>query len=120
MIIGLGFYKRKAGLTHAQFSDHWTNIHGPLIRAIPGIEKYLVRYVQHHLTADSSYPTPDGIDFDGFSEAWFPSLEARDKLFSLPFFLKEVIDDERRFIDMEAKRWIVVDEQREIIRGPGA
>ncbi len=120
MVVLLGFYKRKAGLTHDQFSHLWFTRHAPLIKTIPGIEKYLVRYVQHHLSPDSQYPTPDGIAFDGFSEVWFTSVEARDELFSSPFFLKDVIDDESKFIDMDATRWIVMDEQKVIIPGPGA
>ena len=118
MVIILGFYKRKAGLTHEQFCHHWKNVHGPLIRSIPDIDKYLVRYVQHHLTPDSGYPTPEGMDFDGFSEAWFVDTDARDALFELDFFKAEVIDDERKFIDMDATRWITLDEQHVMIAGP--
>jgi hypothetical protein len=40
----LGFYKRKPGTTHEQFENHWRNVHGPMIRDLPGIEKYLLRY----------------------------------------------------------------------------
>jgi len=120
MIINLGFYKRRADLTHEQFSEHWTNIHDPLIRSIPGVERYLVRYVQHHLTSDPGYPVPPGMDFDGFSEAWFETMEDRDALYAIPFFQSAVIDDEARFIDMSATRLMLVDEQRIIISGPGS
>lgn len=120
MIINLGYYKRKPGLTHAEFSEHWRDVHGPLIRRIPNIDRYLLRYVQHHLTPDPTQPIPPGMDYDGFSEAWFPSLEARAELFALPFFQAEVIADERRFLDMDATRWSVIDRQETMIAGqPG-
>jgi len=119
MVIVLGYYKRKPGITHEQFCNHWLNVHGPLIKEIPNIDKYVLRYVQHHLTPDSHYPAPEGMDFDGFSEAWFPSLEARSELFSLPFYLKECIADERLFLDMDATRWVVTDDQEVIMAGPG-
>jgi len=118
MVIILGYYKRKPGLSHDQFSHHWVNVHGPLIKSIPNIERYLIRYVQHHLKSDRSQDFPDNAGFDGFSEAWFTTREAMDELFSLPFFSKEVIDDERKFLDMEATRWIVYDNQQVIIPGP--
>lgn len=117
MIINLGFYKRRADLTHEQFAAHWTGVHGPLIRSIPDIDKYLFRYVQHHIVPEPGHEVPGGMDFDGFSEAWFPSLEARDALFALPFFQDKVIEDETRFIDMAATRLYLLDEQRTMIRG---
>ena len=119
MIINLGFYKRRADLTHAQFASHWTGVHGPLIRAIPDIGKYLFRYVQHHIVPEPGHEVPGGMDFDGFSEAWFYNIEARDALFALPFFQTEVIADEAKFIDMAATRLYLMDEQRTIIRGIG-
>ena len=120
MIINLGFYKRRADLTHEQFASHWTGVHGPLIRSIPDIGKYLFRYVQHHIVLEPGHEVPGGMAFDGFSEAWFHSLEAREALFALPFFQKEVIEDETRFIDMAATRLHLIDEQRTIIRGTDA
>lgn len=117
MIINLGFYKRRADLTHQQFASHWTGIHGPLIRSIPDIGSYLFRYVQHHIVPELGHDVPSSMEFDGFSEAWFYSVEARDALFALPFFQKEVIEDEARFIDMAATRLYLMDEQRTIIRG---
>jgi len=117
MIINLGFYKRRSDLTHEQFANHWTGVHGPLIRSIPHIDTYLFRYVQHHIVPEPGHALPGGMEFDGFSEAWFYSLEARDALFALPFFQKEVIEDEARFIDMSATRLHLIDEQRTIIRG---
>ena len=100
MIITLGFYKRRANLTHEQFASHWTGVHGPLIRSIHDIGKYLFRYVQHHIVPEPGHEVPGGMEFDGFSEAWFYSVEGRDALFALPFFQKEVIEDETEFIVM--------------------
>ena len=117
MIINLGFYKRKTGLTHEQFARHWTEIHGPLIRSIPNIERYLTHYVQHHVVPDPVSLLPFDLDYDGFSEAHFTSLEARDELFNLPFFQERVVPDEHVFIDMSATRIVLLDEPRTIIRG---
>jgi uncharacterized protein (TIGR02118 family) len=107
----LGFYKRKAGLSQEQFIDHWENIHGPVIKAVPDIEKYVVRYVQHRLTTIGAA----GLEFDEFSETWFTDETARDRLFATPGF-KETYADEEQFLDMDATRWIVVDDQNVVIK----
>ena len=117
MIINLGFYKRKPDLSHEEFSDHWTNVHAPLIRSIPDVSKYLIRYVQHHIVPEDDSLDPSLITFDGFSEAWFASVEAREEFFQLPFFQEKVIPDEEKFIDLSKTRVILLDEQRTIIRG---
>jgi len=108
MIRFLGFYKRKPGLTHEQFNDHWLNIHGPCVRNVPGGDQYLKKYIQHRLTIDPLSQEQDFV-YDGFSEGWFESLEARDAFITLPG-LKEVIEDEERFLDLTATRWMVMDE----------
>lgn len=121
VVVVLGFYKRKKGLTIEQFRDHWLNVHGPLIKSIPNIEKYMIRYVQHHLYPESSHPAPSGeeAEFDGFSEGWFVDEAARDALFATSAF-KDTHSDESAFLDMEATRWIVVDKQEVVIDGGGA
>ena len=108
MIRFLGFYKRKPGLTHEQFNHHWMTIHGPLVRNVPGGGQYLKKYIQHHLTPDPINPTE--FVYDGFSEGWFESFEARDAFIQLPGVQKEVVEDEAKFIDLTATRWMVLDE----------
>lgn len=117
-IVVLGFYKRKKGITRQQFFEHWEKVHGPGILEIPNIERCLVRYVQHHLTPDSHYPTPDGMEFDGFSEGWFADENSRDQLYALEEF-KSILLDEQEFLDMEATRWVVFDKQNVVISGEG-
>lgn len=128
MIRFLGFYKRKIGLTHEQFNDHWLNIHGPCVRNVPGGDQYLKKYIQHRLRIDPLSQDNDFV-YDGFSEGWFESFESRDAFISLPG-IKEVIEDEERFLDLTATRWMVTDEPalqidivkdwpHPLLRGPG-
>lgn len=112
MLITLGFYKRKPGLTLEQFQKHWREIHGPLIAENPEFSKYFIRYVQHHCVPSSGWPSPVGdLDYDGFSESWFPSLEARMELHALPSFREQLIPDEEMFLDMKATRILMFDSQ---------
>jgi len=126
MLIILGFYRRRPDLTAEQFQRHWRDVHGPLIRSLAEQHPKFLRYVQHHLTPDSEFPSVPGVTaetaggFDGFSEAWFADVAARDAFFDLPQMKNEVIADEREFIDMTATRWVVLDRQHTIIAGaPG-
>ena len=47
MIVLLGFYKRKAGLSLEEFQRHWREIHGPLLAQNPACLEHIRRYVQH-------------------------------------------------------------------------
>lgn len=50
------FFTRKEGLTEAEFHNHWTNIHGPLVA--PWALQYGVnRYTQVHLSVDNDKET---------------------------------------------------------------
>lgn len=111
MLITLGFYKRKPGLTHEQFSQHWREVHGPLIASHPDVSKFLKRYVQHHIEPGHGFPGTVPLDFDGFSEAWFESVEARQQMHAHPFFSQQVVADEARFIDMTQTRVLMFDKQ---------
>ena len=123
MLIILGFYQRRSDLTVSQFRSHWRDVHGPLIRRIADEHPLLLRYVQHHLTPDKDYPFHPGVEvgaqggFDGFSEGWLADEQARDRFFSLPVMKTEVIEDERKFIDVSATRWVALDSQHTIIEG---
>jgi uncharacterized protein (TIGR02118 family) len=111
MLITLGFCKRKAGLTREEFSQHWRDVHGPLLSDAPEARRYIKRYVQHHIAPSSGFSDRSWLEFDGFSEAWFESIEARQALHALPFFREKVIPDEARFIDLSQTRILMFDTQ---------
>jgi uncharacterized protein (TIGR02118 family) len=110
MLISLGFYKRKPGLTREEFSRHWRQVHGPMIANNPDIRKYVKRYVQHHFEPSTGWPDVGSLDYDGFSESWFESADTRKQLYTLPFF-SELVADERKFIDMSVTRILMFDHQ---------
>jgi uncharacterized protein (TIGR02118 family) len=111
MLILLGFYKRKPGLTLEEFQRHWREIHGPLIAAIPDIDRYIKRYVQHHFVPSTGWPCVGALEYDGFSEVWYASVEARKALHALPYHREIMVPDEHKFVDMEATRLLMLDEQ---------
>ncbi len=114
MIITLSFYKRLPGLTGEQFSDHWRNVHGPLLRDTPDSRRYLRRYIQHHIRPNTAFDA-DPLPFDGFSEVWYDNIEQRKELFSLPVFKEVFIPDEEKFIDRSRTTVSMIDRQATII-----
>ncbi|MBP0590467.1 EthD domain-containing protein [Paraburkholderia sp. LEh10] len=104
MWVSVSFYKRKPGTSHEEFSRHWREIHGPLIAKNPKIARHIKRYVQHHLQPNASVPGVQELEFDGFSEVWFESMEDRQAMFAEPDFQNLVIPDEHNFIDMSITR----------------
>ena len=88
----LGILRRKDGMTHEQFVDHWYTRHAPLCMKLPGLRRYSINLVER-----GKFPH---LDYDGFSELWFDSEEAlnaalqspegRTLLADLPNFAKDV------------------------------
>jgi uncharacterized protein (TIGR02118 family) len=95
--------KRLPTLTREEFQAYWRDVHAPLVTArarLLGIR----RYVQCHTTDDADFagmarlrgaPGP----FDGVAEIWFDdagegSSDERRRA------ARELVDDERRFIDL--------------------
>ena len=108
MIVLLGFYKRRSDLSWEQFSDHWRNIHGPLLRDTPATARHIRRYVQHHLRPNPAYPEA-ALPFDGFSEVWFESMDARKEMHGDPVYQALMPADEVLFLDLTATRMHMID-----------
>jgi uncharacterized protein (TIGR02118 family) len=74
MIKTIGLLTRKEGWTHAQFMQHWTEVHAPLAHAVPGLR----RYVQNHIMGErtrSDIPATE-VAIDGIAELWFDDQAA--------------------------------------------
>ncbi|MDQ3809905.1 MAG: EthD domain-containing protein [Chloroflexota bacterium] len=102
--------RRQAHLTPEEFSRYWREVHAPLVRAraeLLGIR----RYVQVH-TADEPelhevFRRRNGgapLPFDGIAELWFDDVEAfrRPRSEEARHAARELLEDERRFIDLAA------------------
>ena len=67
----LGILRRKDGITHQEFVEHWLQRHAALCVKLPNLRRYSVNLVDR-----GRFPH---FDYDGFSELWFddePSLWA--------------------------------------------
>lgn len=96
--------KRKPGLSPDDFTSHWRDKHGPLLRACGDFTRHLRSYTQHVLAdRDSAVAKLFGVsgDFDGVAVLEFRSEAAMRQAFAEPAYLEEVQPDEANFVDLE-------------------
>ena len=95
MIKSISLLTRKAGMTHAQFVEHWADVHAPLALAVPGLR----RYVQSHIVEERTrpdIPTTD-VEIDGIAELWYDDREMMARAHASPQ-AKALFDDGALFI----------------------
>jgi len=115
--------RRLPSLTREEFQAYWLEHHAPLVRELAPLLG-IRRYVQLHtaesplndtLRAGRGGPEP----FDGVAELWFDSVEAIERSTASAEGREaamSLLEDERRFIDLErSPLW--VGEEHEILRG---
>lgn len=109
MLVVLGFYNRHPSLSWQQFSDHWRNVHGPLIASTAAARKYMKRYVQHHIRPEQDFGDKLALGFDGFSETWYEDADARKSMRADPVWQELIVADDHRFLDMTRTRTMMYD-----------
>jgi hypothetical protein len=117
MLITLGFYKRKNGITTEEFRRIWSEEYGPLYSQSPEVTRYLRRYVQHRLSPQTDWPTPF-VGYDGFSESWFDSAEDRKAMHETKYCQEVLKPMMERFLDLENSKFAAYDDQVYQIGGP--
>lgn len=91
-------------MTREQFSDHWRNVHAPLIRNCPDFRRHLASYTQYHMAdAASDIARLFGVssDFDGIAVLSFRSAATIAEAFAEPAYIAQVRPDEFNFVDLE-------------------
>ncbi|MEI5681997.1 EthD family reductase [Mesorhizobium sp. CGMCC 1.15528] len=112
----LSLPRRRAGLSPAEFSRHYREVHGELVRRNEAFTKYANRYVQHHLLADTVKATGGFVPYDGISEFWFDSLDHAKAAWAAPSYMAELRSDEKNFVGSPPSHRLIVEE---IIVVPG-
>jgi len=90
--------RRKAGMTHEQYVEHWKNVHAPLFASQPDVKRYVRRYVQCWITGDQP-AGPNLGDTDGLVELWFDDIEGFNAFGNSPSYRNVIQPDEERFTD---------------------
>lgn len=89
---------RNPALTHEEFVEHWTSVHGPLIRDTPELARHLVRYEQHPIADDRGASVGT---WDGMAIQWLESIDDLFAFISEPAYAEIVAPDEQRLLDMD-------------------
>src|SRR5260370_37276827 len=82
MIKRVSLLTRKDGMTREQFTRHWLEIHAPLARPVPGLE----RYVQSHILEEfkrADIPT-SAVQVDGIAELWVADRSSMERALAPP------------------------------------
>ena len=113
--------RRLPHLTRADFQRYWREHHGPLVRHHAATLR-IARYIQVHTLDD---PLNDALRasrngteaYDGVAELWWASRADMDTALTTPAAreaARALLEDERRFIDLERSP-LFVGEERAII-----
>ena len=101
---GVGFARRKPGMSVEAFQSHWRQVHGPLGASLPGLR----RYVQSH-TRLSAYDRGRDPAWDGVALIWFDDAAALRAATSSPEWAR-VRADEDNFVAPGPVAFIVTTE----------
>jgi uncharacterized protein (TIGR02118 family) len=101
---GVGFARRKSGMSVEAFQSHWRQVHGPLGASVPGLR----RYVQSH-TRLSAYDRGRDPAWDGVALIWFDDAAALRAATSSPEWA-QVRADESNFVASGSGAFIVTTE----------
>lgn len=79
MIGAISLIRRRRDISQAQFQKHWLDVHGKLVCAMPGLQ----RYQQAHVIATLSDPA-EVMAVDGFAQLFFASVAAPTIAYASP------------------------------------
>ncbi len=75
----MALIRRRPDLVPLAFRAYWRDVHGPIVRRVPGVR----RYVQHHVVRSFGEDTAFA-GVDGFVELWFDDVATMDAGFAAP------------------------------------
>ncbi|MCX6512181.1 MAG: EthD domain-containing protein [Actinobacteria bacterium] len=104
--------RRKAGMTPAEFHQHWEQVHAPLIERLAA-GSHVLKYEQHPRPLES-YSGDDDPGFDGVTLQWFASMEAYEAHMAEPDFA-DMWTDIESFLDVGALHFVVTPEPGRLI-----
>lgn len=116
--------RRLPHLTPKAFRNYWYDVHGPLVRELADAMR-MRRYVQSHAIVDARFvgiAAIRGIEatpFDGIAELWWDSVDAMLAVGDTRegrTASRQLVADERNFIDVVNSPLFFVDERELISR----
>jgi uncharacterized protein (TIGR02118 family) len=93
----MGLLEKRPDIDTNEFRERWRDGHGPVAKKLPGLRRYHQNHVVDRAQRGITY-TRGGLDFDGFSELWFDDMPSMRAAFANEGQVKELGEDEARFI----------------------
>ncbi|MGC3980049.1 MAG: EthD family reductase [Steroidobacteraceae bacterium] len=84
MLKSFGLQVRLNDKSHAQFVDHWFNVHAPMSAGINGVRGYVLNEILSVQHSASIASLAIGMTLDGIAQLWFDSREAMMALTQTP------------------------------------
>ena len=128
MIKLIFMFKRKPGLTHEQFRQHYENSHVPLVHKylshlfVDYRRSYVTGALGHDSQLDRTRPTDRDIGFDAITELWFAdetAIQEMNRITSDEAVGRLFYEDELKFFDRAACRIVTCEEIVDPQRGTG-
>lgn len=104
MVKGIWRFRRKPGMSLADFRRYWIDVHGSLGAKIPGLR----RYVQSH-TVDAAYQFAQP-RWDGVAQLWFDNAAAFAAALETPQWRDGLAPDGPKFIELESMTHFIADQ----------
>jgi uncharacterized protein (TIGR02118 family) len=99
--------RRKAGLSPAEFHEHWRSIHGPLIAASKS-GSHVLRYEQHPRPLSDYQGHDDRSGFDGVTVQWFADMASYQAHMGEPDFA-DMWRDIETFLDTDSLHFVLTE-----------
>jgi uncharacterized protein (TIGR02118 family) len=111
------FLKRKPGMSPEEFHAYWRDHHGPLVASTRS-GGHVRRYEQNPRALADYRRDGDDAGWDGVTEQWFDSVDEfyaslREDDYAL------IDEDTHRFLDVPSLQFILTEEPRVVMGGPG-
>ncbi|KAG7100203.1 hypothetical protein E1B28_001978 [Marasmius oreades] len=89
---------RKDGSSHAEFSQHWLNVHAPLFKHLLATSASISKYEQLHVQQGSGVSPGSPLDWDGVGVFEAKSLANAMEVFADERFVKIATEDGAKFV----------------------
>ena len=82
MIKSLALLTAKDGMTREEFRKIWLAEHAPLVRAVPGVRKYVLSFILAEPTVANAPIQP--VRVDAIAELWYDDVAAQQRAAASP------------------------------------